>query len=897
MATRMRLFDADHLCLVGGDMEHGRLANDACAREEALEWRANACGVGALANGRCSSQFAVTLAFSAGGARAVGVLGGAQAHCPKLTRMGELPAYRDATAFGQVGAASVVNRAAITVAEPSVRNSSIRITASDTKDRDSNEDSLLHGTPNRILTGIVCATISLAGCTQLEDGQDSRQQATQVQALTSSVSDPALRLGSDVGDSFVALLLDAGSVDPFVYRAEGEYVSLIVGTDLLPRACSGLPESDLASRARCFLRIGASEFGLDDADLARIELSKPVAGAEPGEEVVEARQFSFGTWVYPGHIKFDFVSGRLKAVVGRVVPTRSLPTVPPPPGATQFDSERQSYVRLVETSSDTVVLDALGGAELSRQSRLLYSNTTKLIKTWDFLSNVFISSSLPRTSKSTTMDVSPSGGTYLHDADRSGDGNIGSAYYEPTIQTILDQGDPGQDICSPRYYATISAPFSADPWSTVDDTSYLRYVAQAFYWLGILNDYRLHWSAGFGGTQTALPLSLLVTKCPGPGSNYSPSTHMLTLAAEERNGLTSVLNIDDMAHEFGHYIHHRYGDLGTRALKEGFASTMGRRWVKYAQEFRGELQSATYFSFQYAEMDSFVNGEYIPGWTDLVDNVACFQPNENVDGDQAYTCSAMVPHIYQELAWDVCGMSYATSVYGGCTTGQDLIQSGTYANTAVRLANASFARALWLLTTSSKVRDYVALVQNYYQLKRDDGTISSADYARVNSVFAHHCAGPTNHCYSTTLHRMPADTPGTLAVFPSFETVKDWTTFREAEQGLLSSGETVTNGTASNALFVRMQQPGARVTTTFSITSQNNGVYLTRLDARMVQAPAMVKVRAGSTGTWSNFSIPDASWTFYYSPAVFDSSATQTVSVELVSGQVDLDVVYAQRLF
>jgi len=374
--------------------------------------------------------------------------------------------------------------------------------------------------------------------------------------------------------------------------------------------------------ALCFLANSGWYGAEDSASIRAVRFDEPIAGPEPNEEIVRARQYdAAGIELYPPEVVLDFIGGELKSVVGTLADDTAIPIRTPPSrsnvqGKLRFNIGSLRYERVLTSTATSMrtVLDAETGEVVSEESTVLYANAPKLIKTWDFSNDVVVPGSAPRTVKSTTMDVSASGSTYLHDADRYGDGYVGSARYSPTISSIPNQGNNKTDVCSPTYYATIAAPMTAEPWANTLDSEYIRYVGQAFYWLSAVNDYRLHWSAGFGGTQTALPLSLLVSKCVVQGSNYGGGT--ITLGAETRQtadqgSLNSTLNLDDMVHEYGHYIHDRYGNKGSAAVKEGFADTMGRRWVMYAREFRGEFSVANYFSFGYKHGTASVNGEIL----------------------------------------------------------------------------------------------------------------------------------------------------------------------------------------------------------------------------------------------------------------------------------------------
>lgn len=376
-------------------------------------------------------------------------------------------------------------------------------------------------------------------------------------------------------------------------------------------------------------------------------------------------------------------------------------------------------------------------------------------------------------------------------------------------------------------------PWSQQPGATPDSNVYVFYGDNPS--TGGLRSMHQWWGEFFQAVTNDVQLwvnietfSPATASCSGYGGIYTGFDHKICL----NYWYQSHLNAYVMSHEFGHYVHDTYGfQAATASLREGWADQHALRWAIYMWQ-QGLWPTASYLmtlvnpgsGMTAQHGDVLVNGEHVA--SEMVSGTAgaLYYPAAGCTGESnPYQCGSVLSLIYWELAWNTCQLSYGT-----CTVGSTLIGTGGPYLGLVGwvLANATFSHALADTNAASDVVSFLKDVDTWYSNYVTSGYLTAADYARVQTVLAHHCSGLTSHCgdgsFKLPGSPLPAayDAKGPL--------------FFEAENGSLSGGfttTTLTNGASNNKyekLTWSSSHPG---TTTFSSISLAPGTYKVSISA------------------------------------------------------------------
>ncbi|MCC7380497.1 MAG: hypothetical protein IT384_01605 [Deltaproteobacteria bacterium] len=354
-------------------------------------------------------------------------------------------------------------------------------------------------------------------------------------------------------------------------------------------------------------------------------------------------------------------------------------------------------------------------------------------------------------------------------------------------------------------------------------------------------------------------------------------------------GYTNSLSV--AAHEYGHYIHYvlshdATGFMGTGDVIEGFASTLPLRLAIYniavAQTWAGS--SATYDislthyyggTTQYKHHQQLANGEYVVEglWADH--STYTYWPSSKC-GTENYACGSVMSEVYWELAWDRCRLSY-----GSCGNGAQIIQSGPYYNWAWALANSAFAYAIDNIGKTGNTGAFLNLVDDRYrQFWQTYGFMSASDYARVQSVLAHHCTGYAAACGS---HRLPG------SPLPSAYTTKYLFFQGESPTSISQSGaQFATDSAAAGGYYIKLTSngwarwdfsvPAAGNYKLKAVTKPQSGSanqVLARFD---LQSAAQVSLP--STGSWQ--------WADLLSSATYLSAGSHSVTLQQTATGVAL---------
>ncbi len=288
--------------------------------------------------------------------------------------------------------------------------------------------------------------------------------------------------------------------------------------------------------------------------------------------------------------------------------------------------------------------------------------------------------------------------------------------------------------------------------------------------------------------------------CTGAPACFDPLSDRLILAdrlvpsnTENRTTEAQALNLNTMAHEYGHFVSDTYqGPLsrslpGTRATREGWANVFALRYALYRMVVRGDWASHYFMGMfthgVFKHRDRLHHGEWtlepLDGQGLKADNSlqmdlfwgrnpACADPEL-----RPYGCSAPMSYVYWELAWNKARAPYLDTPSGAAIL--------SHADLALTAANNAYSHAVVLALSGFDPYVFMYSAQGRYMDYFSDGRISVEDINRVQDVFSHHCVGGAEVCSpvfesNLGLHRYPG------APFPSHVTLKQ--NVVEGENGL-----------------------------------------------------------------------------------------------------------------
>ena len=383
-------------------------------------------------------------------------------------------------------------------------------------------------------------------------------------------------------------------------------------------------------------------------------------------------------------------------------------------------------------------------------------------------------------------------------------------------------------------------------------------------------------------SEYPLPLLLNVqTFEPGPGIagiytgfDQKISLHQVPFGS---SGTTAAQDYSVTAHEYGHYIHHRYGYNGHEILQEAWAEHNVFRFARYMNDFGGwslGYSASLGASQPYRHGQTAQSGEYVID--PLGHNAANFYENGPACSGMSYdkyTCGQPFSLVYWELAWNFCRLGYLA-----CSNQQAIVQGGSYSGSPWALTNSAFAYAISMVGSVDGIDDFMLLVADRYAQFVGYGFLTTADLLRVQSVLAHHCLGPQNKC-GVLYHRLPASPLANRGTHKQM--------FAEAEDNAPSGTIYVSEYLASNGAHVGLNAPTSDPNrfVRFSIDTLSAGQYKIR--------PLVYKAMTGSAkvywrvdmGAWkSSFPSLAASYDWSLLESVALAKGTHTIDVRVEVG-------------
>lgn len=720
------------------------------------------------------------------------------------------------------------------------------------------------------------------------------------------------------GPRALASLLAQRNPDDFriALHADGRVRSLY-GLALLSDACiseASRSEEWYSGASQCFIRenryllTGGQAAG--EQKLAAI--TSVSAGQFDGETIVAMQQFAGGRRVLNADMKLYFVGRQLISFDGQLnEPSDTWNPAQSRTGATEGDVVEQYFDPVSERSVDVVrhgyngvLVDAATGEDLGTKVLGYPSAPVEVpssLNAFSYPENVGSafapSASVSSVSETITCQdatgngcTTPNGHTCSYCLQRlTTSGGV-------PIMEVNDTSSANVPICQ-------SGTCGTSPWTSVSPPTVAGYAATAFHFMNSLAAQKSWWGSYlpsptssftfFANVEDGLP----AVNCGGFEGIYTSADHKLCLN-EKPTGMNGATNGFVMAHEYGHYVHDTYGFAGIRSMYEGWADSNPLRWAVYQSVSLGAWPGLNY-STSFANLGNSTDdpiqhgqatshGEYVISEVYSPSLAAMYfpAPGCTLNGSGAetgpYQCGAVISLTYWELVWNACRLGY-----GSCDNLQTITgASGPYGgNTSWVLANAAYAYAISQSTGTSNVTTFLQKVDDRYNYFRSVGYINASDYARVQSVLAHHCTGWANHCNDGTFH-----IPG--SPLPNLYTRKI-PTFTEAEYGILSGAASlVFDGGSSQFYLARLSTGVPNGKTKVSMTLPA-GTYSLKFTARRSIPGASYEYRYDS-GSWQpGTAIIGSSWAWYTAPTqlVVSSAGTHTISIGTIGVGIDVDVI------
>ncbi|MCC7383889.1 MAG: hypothetical protein IT384_18750 [Deltaproteobacteria bacterium] len=630
------------------------------------------------------------------------------------------------------------------------------------------------------------------------------------------------RLGAGARDQLTAL--EARNLHGvYVDRTPDGRVGVLAGDELQSESCA----TDLAAAryvpyspiwheesARCFIVSNASLLLGEDApfDPSTLVLEGAWEGQFSGEHRAALYQRHGGVRIVPGDVKLYYAEGRLMSFHGEVHDIRQLPSRPAFDAGARlvslgveeqgevfdrgayFDIGRNAFLHRIDVTSgpnagSTVVVDEASGEVVDRISPVDSVEVVAGLHAFNYPLGASVDPPLCE-DESTGTTLWPAlpptpivpepikcsaypGGICL--------GTSGSCLYSLVKQepygsdypiAYNNENGPGGGLGTlvQRTQACGGNPVSPSPWANIETPIYEFYATAAYAAVKYLADIKQHWSSYYPA-HTGTPLPVVVQRAAIPGNsgtegayNYANTRLHLREDRDSNPQFFGAENLHTIAHEYGHYIHHRlaglsYGDV-PGPVKEGWADTVPLRYLVYRSVFDG-YWGLSYFSavgpkfyaarhFSHTQWN--MKGELQPGGRDtrVGSNAALFYSPAGpfCSGATPHECGAVLSLIYWELALDFCHTSFLS-----CSEGQRIVQQGSYLGWGWALANSAFAYAVSMSTASTDVYAFMANVAARYDYFRSLGYLDQASYNRVVSVPGHHCTFPATLCSSG--HKFP----------------------------------------------------------------------------------------------------------------------------------------------
>lgn len=354
------------------------------------------------------------------------------------------------------------------------------------------------------------------------------------------------------------------------------------------------------------------------------------------------------------------------------------------------------------------------------------------------------------------------------------------------------------------------------------------------------------------------------------------------------------LNLDVVAHEYGHYIHDTYGYRGNPQVIEGWADSVPLRMALYEKHVTGTWTNlfgyGTYLdgllrphTETAIEKDGLIIHSAVGGVGNYYPEACTGTAPNN------YLCGNYIRRIYWELAWDSC-----VAPYGICGQGTDILQTGPYWTRAWEVANSAFAYAIANISSTGNISSFFDLVAaRYWQFYDTYGFFGYNDYIRVSEVLARHCLGWNDYCRNASGHTY---IPGTVLPYAIATKAP---TYREAETATWNQWVTQsqTDATATAGIHAEVQPYG---TLTWNIPVAQSGSYRIRFTAaRHTHADMGFRLLLNDQliNYWQP-NISNTSWQWHAVPMTVSLSAgTAKIAIEEIYGKhMKLDAIYLEKL-
>lgn len=659
--------------------------------------------------------------------------------------------------------------------------------------------------------------------------------------------------------------------------------------DLLPPVCRPILATatpDFEEAVRCFLReqpsLMSHSADADQGPAPEILVTQNAPGLLPGppEQYLRVEQMHRGHPVDERSMAFVFIDGRLASASGRFVGTAGFqaPLVDEAflenEVRRQFGDQARTEGLVFNPESGELELrvfdgelehrlNAEDGALRSSRSRLRAVPVSKNINAYTFPPGTYLG-----VSSTTELMYLPMTCTGLSGwCDGVGSG---TCKYHPNAQVYNADRVVGVQLEDWLGQVTTayeddpcgsSSVFNQWPWSnTYQLEHYAGSARRAFDQAAdvLQNSESFFWAYPRTPDEFKLRVSE-VASTNGGDYGYDNGKVIRLFQDPWPTGRANARSLSTIAHEFGHYVHDTINQMqGQQHVEEAWAAAYALRMAVHNRFVAWTWPNVGYYTSLVTgwtwQLQSVIRkGEYILDRYPNPSNCAAYpDPSGNTCADwiyygtayvcpsNIYNCGAPIWTTYWILAHDQCRISFMS-----CADGQDIIQhNGGYQTSAWRLANSTFAYAIWKTSPTGNAQEFMTHVADRYAYFRSQGYLSQADEDRVRAVLASQCVGPTQNC-STGKHRLPG------SPLPSSQTTKH-ALFKEAETGQLwnSAGiATAVNG-ASGDQYVVFGDDGW-LALTFNIVQ--TGTYRVHFVLKPKNSLYdEISLYDNTTGTWKN---------------------------------------------
>lgn len=720
---------------------------------------------------------------------------------------------------------------------------------------------------------------------------------------------------------------------------ERNAIRFLSGRNVVPecRLAAGTISKDEALRSvTCVVDVIGHDFTADSAKpLRSIAIMRTTRETKEGIRIVRVEQRNGDVRVRGGRLSVVFLKGVVTQVSGRLVGAQPMTAPAPAP--------RELVAIAEKAAGQPVVLDRRQyDPRTSKTSSFFRDDDGKRIEIDEAAQKVVSIRNVAEKERVPKLtDVSQFGNTSdyyrrtgYHSATievQKRDCDNGICQCELNHTTDHDEAEPRVGLFKngdyrpngDKGYHEDCLPTANIAFMKSQSTGETHSLASAYFWLTDLSMFANSDEAAYDNAfdwddYEAENLQVRVKKTEdsaNASSGITEYTITLPMDAWDRNHENAAINLDTIAHEYGHVMHYMYGydsdydyddgdssddEFMPAAISEGFADhNLLRyafyRWRRTASRPFDSLPTLTYDtrtggrSFDHSSTRR--HGQWEPTWTD---DVVFDDDSHDCTHDDPHECGRVIPLVYWELAWNIC-----RTAYGSCNANQAIISSTTYAPDL--LANTAFTYAITVADDEDDdPDDFFDSVASYYAVLLYVGVISTASYERVESVLGHHCVGPKS-CWA---HKLPGMLlPETRAHKATFATTCPASAPHECEELRHSDDFTLgPNTTRSSgnriftAKFAELHQAGDAITRTYTFPTA--GTYELQASVRAQGTccdSLFVEVDGGAPILWDIENTGFGSWRWSVGPEIVVTAGAHAIKLRQRE-KVDIEAVLVRKL-